>query len=295
MHHYKHHIGDYRSDTGHLSLLEHGAYRQLLDLYYLDEKPIPKKTEWVFRRLRAVTEIEQEAIVAVLNDFFVLSEDGWHHTRCDRELADYASKSEASRQNGQLGGRPRKSPEAPKTGRSASSGKPKKTKQVSDGNQGETEVKANETLTTNQEPLTTNQEPAEEGGARSAHLSDAPAVCSPEMMDGVPLDLGRKFLGHRKRLKVKGPFTVDAWNRHVRESAAAGLSHADAMQYAIEANWQSFTAAYYLRAIGHTPSGGYKTKDQKTQEAIEAFLSGDPSDVDFLDGEYSRVLEVGHA
>jgi uncharacterized protein YdaU (DUF1376 family) len=40
MHHYQHHIGDYRRDTMHLTLLEHGVYRQLIDLYYLQEKPL---------------------------------------------------------------------------------------------------------------------------------------------------------------------------------------------------------------------------------------------------------------
>ena len=40
MHYYPHNIGDYRKDTSHLSLLEHGIYRQLLDSYYLDEMPL---------------------------------------------------------------------------------------------------------------------------------------------------------------------------------------------------------------------------------------------------------------
>jgi len=40
LHYYTFNIGDYRRDTGHLSLLEHGIYRQLIDSYYLSEKPI---------------------------------------------------------------------------------------------------------------------------------------------------------------------------------------------------------------------------------------------------------------
>ncbi len=53
MNFYKHHIGDYRRDTAHLSLLEHGVYRQLMDTYYLSEEPIPNETELVMRRLSA--------------------------------------------------------------------------------------------------------------------------------------------------------------------------------------------------------------------------------------------------
>jgi Protein of unknown function (DUF1376) len=44
MYYYQHHIGDYRKDTSHLSLIEHGIYRQLLDLYYITEKPLDKKS-----------------------------------------------------------------------------------------------------------------------------------------------------------------------------------------------------------------------------------------------------------
>ena len=34
MHFYKFHIGDYAKDTGHLTLLEHGVYRSLMDWSY---------------------------------------------------------------------------------------------------------------------------------------------------------------------------------------------------------------------------------------------------------------------
>jgi hypothetical protein len=39
---YERHIGDYLKDTAHLSLLEHGIYTRLLDVYYTRECPIPK-------------------------------------------------------------------------------------------------------------------------------------------------------------------------------------------------------------------------------------------------------------
>ena len=83
MHYYQHNIGDYRRDTAHLSLLEHGVYRQLIDMYYLSESPIPKETQQVFRRLSARTQEEQNAVEIILNEFFSLSEDGWIHKRCD--------------------------------------------------------------------------------------------------------------------------------------------------------------------------------------------------------------------
>ena len=134
MNYYQHHIGDYRRDTAHLSLLEHGIYRQLLDTYYLTEQPIPEETQLVCRRLSAKTEEEQKAVETVLSEFFY-RDNGWRHKRCDMELAGYREKAEVARENGKLGGRPRK------------------TQPVISGLANETQTKAN------QEPLTNNHKP----------------------------------------------------------------------------------------------------------------------------------------
>ena len=86
MHYYQFNIGDYRKDTAHLSPIEHYIYRQLIDWYYLDEKPIPKITQSVMRRLSLGSEHEP-ALNNVLQDFFVSTKDGWRHGRIDREIA----------------------------------------------------------------------------------------------------------------------------------------------------------------------------------------------------------------
>lgn len=108
MHYYQHNIGDYRRDTMHLTLLEHGIYRQLLDCYYLSEEAIPTETEVVMRRLSARTDDERQAVKAVLQEFFKPTEKGWIHTRCDREITAYHGKAKRARTNGALGGRPKK-------------------------------------------------------------------------------------------------------------------------------------------------------------------------------------------
>jgi uncharacterized protein YdaU (DUF1376 family) len=146
MHYYQHHIGDYRRDTAHLSLLEHGIYRQLMDWYYLEETPIPKETEVVFRRLRVGSEIEQKAAMNVLSDFFTLAENGYLHGRIEQEIAQYRAKSERARENGKSGGRPKKQ-------ELTENQKPTKTKAVISGNPEQTQEKANH------KPLTINQEP----------------------------------------------------------------------------------------------------------------------------------------
>ncbi len=108
MHYYQFNIADYRKDTAHLSLLEHGVYRQLLDWYYISEEPIPKETQVVFRRLSARTQEEQNAILIVLDEFFSESENGWNHKKCDEEIEKFRNKAEIAKENGRLGGRPKK-------------------------------------------------------------------------------------------------------------------------------------------------------------------------------------------
>ena len=85
MHYYKFNIADYRKDTCHLTRVEHGIYRDLIDWYYLNEKPIPNDTEMVSRWLRLETE-EKPILIRVLSDFFVLVENEWHHRRIDSEI-----------------------------------------------------------------------------------------------------------------------------------------------------------------------------------------------------------------
>ncbi len=104
---YAHSIAAYEKNTDHLSMLQHGAYRLLLDRYYKMAAPIPANLEQVHRICRAVADDERAAVVSVLDEFFVLGEDGWHNERADQELArmleisgkrrDSAKKSHASR------------------------------------------------------------------------------------------------------------------------------------------------------------------------------------------------------
>jgi len=141
MHYYQKNIADYRKDTSHLSLLEHGLYNQIIDSYYLDEKPI--ETQLVIRRLSIKTQDELSALNLVLTDFFTPAECGllWVHKRIDSEIRKYKAKADIAKVNGSKGGRP---------------AKPKKTKLVNLANPEITGSKANH------KPLTINQEPEKE-------------------------------------------------------------------------------------------------------------------------------------
>ena len=102
MHYYQHNIGDYRRDTNFLTLLEHGVYRQLLDQYYLNEKPLPCDLDKIYRLIMAKTDQEQEATRIVLSDFFMKTEDGYIHKRCDDTINEFQNKSEKAREAAQV-------------------------------------------------------------------------------------------------------------------------------------------------------------------------------------------------
>lgn len=94
MNHYPHHIGDFNSATRHLTFVERALYRELLDLYYDTERPLLADATKLARRVLAHTDEQREALQAVLQEFFVQEDDGWHNARCDREIAAYRERIE---------------------------------------------------------------------------------------------------------------------------------------------------------------------------------------------------------
>ena len=152
MHYYSHNIGDYARDTSHLTIIEHGIYRLLLDWCYLNEKPIP--TERALRVGRGYPTETQ----SVLSEFFTETAEGWEQGRVSKEIAKYHRKAETNRRNGSKGGRP-KANENPVGSDSPPSRNP------------------------NQEPITNNQqkEQKKKQAARSAPVF----VAAPEWLDPV--------------------------------------------------------------------------------------------------------------
>jgi uncharacterized protein YdaU (DUF1376 family) len=83
---YPHYPGDYTRDTAHLSLVQHGAYRLLLDHYYSTASPLPSEASTLYRICRAFDEGERNAVDFVISQFFELRADGHHNSRADRQL-----------------------------------------------------------------------------------------------------------------------------------------------------------------------------------------------------------------
>lgn len=160
MHHYPHHIGDYTKDTMHLSPLEHGVYRLLMDAYYATEKPLPGDFLAVCRIARSVSQDEQAAVRTVLAGFFTETPEGYRNKRIDIELTSYWARADANRANGKNGGRPRNPTETQSVSQSVSEDEPK------------AKAKPNPkiTLTNNQEPITKTTK------AKATRLPDGFAV-----------------------------------------------------------------------------------------------------------------------
>lgn len=96
MHYYQFHIGDYKSHTSHLSIIEDIAYRRLLDFYYLHEKPIRQHD---IARQVGMREYEQE-VLSVLDEFFLSTTDGFVSPRANKEIEHYHLKIEQASKAG---------------------------------------------------------------------------------------------------------------------------------------------------------------------------------------------------
>lgn len=99
MNYYEHHLGDYVKDAGHLSMIEDGAYRRLLDAYYSRERALPADLKECCKLARASSKPEREAVAYVLREFFELRSDGYHQGRADKEIGRFQDKQAKARRS----------------------------------------------------------------------------------------------------------------------------------------------------------------------------------------------------
>jgi len=227
VHYYQHNIGDYARDTGHLSVIEHGIYRLLLDWCYLNEKPIT--TEQAMRIARGY-QVETQS---VLSEFFKLESDGWTHKRVIKEIDDYRVKAEKNRQNGAKGGRP----------------KPNNNPVGS-----QSDAKHNP----NQEPITNNQEPITKEIKPRASRKAQPDGCisvSDLVAQGVDEQHASDWFKARKSKGAKS-LTKTAWDAVKAEALNAGVTPAEAVKIAAENTWQGFKASWMSKPAHQSQKSG---------------------------------------
>lgn len=202
MHYYQHHIGDFIKDTTHLDDHQLATYLRMLWAYYTSESPISSDFEDVAFAMRS----DEKTVRLLLRHFFTESPDGWHHTRCDKEIADYHEKAEKAQKAANA---------------RWSNAKAMRT---------HTERIANEPVfDANQEPITNNQEPIKR--------QRATIVATPV---GVSDSVWQDFVRHRKAKKAQVTQTVIDGIQ--READKAGWTMEAALRECITRNWQSFKA-----------------------------------------------------
>jgi len=105
---YPHDLGRYSRDTRHLTMLEHGAFRLLLDCYYATgglPEAMPKQCSSnalpmldhsrIYRVCCAMSKHEQDAVDAVLKMFFTLNNDGFYtNSKADKVILEQTTKHE---------------------------------------------------------------------------------------------------------------------------------------------------------------------------------------------------------
>ena len=211
MNYYEHHLGDYAKDTGHLSMLEHGAYRLLLDRYYSTEEGIPAAQ--AHRLARARSDEECRAVDVVLEEFFELVDGMWINRRAEEEIAGARKRIGAAKENGKKGGRPKKHSSGSETETQ------KKPSGFSVGYETETQQKAHQTPDTNhQTPVVLNDDSSDVTTVGQTNPQPSSSV-DPIQSRAIELTV---------LLRPRGA-ALQAADPHVQQWAVTGITDAQAL------------------------------------------------------------------
>jgi uncharacterized protein YdaU (DUF1376 family) len=218
--------GDYYRDTRHLSMLQHGAYRQLLDHCWDQKGPIPLDAEKCYRICGAVSKEEQEAVRGVISEFFVRMEDGHYNKRVQQEIERAAALS------GKRSGAAHERWKARDSLRDIAS---------HNANAMQVHSKSNASAPSpspSPSPSLYQHQDKNTGAPRAA---PRPTVSAADLVaEGVDPQHAADWI----KARGKVPLTITAWTAVKREAAAAGLTPAQAVKMAAEAQWRGFKAEW---------------------------------------------------
>jgi len=250
MHYYQFNIGDYVSHTRHLSPIEDIAYRRLLDAYYLSERPLNSGLTSVARQI-GMREHEDE-VGLVLNEFFVLGEDGWTSNRADKEIAHFHSKIEQASRAGKASAERR-------------------------SNARSTDVQP----TNNQEPITNNQEPIIKEGKPSMSGSTFPPCPYKEL-----LNLWGKHLPHLTQPRswegTRQANMRQRWHQAGRPSAYSPEGYTTT-----EAGIKWWDSFFNYIANDTSLANGFETKGRTWRPDLEWIVNA-TNFQKIIDGKYSK-------
>ncbi len=244
MHYYQFNIGDYSSHTSRLSIYEDLAYRRLLDLYYLSERPLNGCLKDVAREIGMIDYLQD--VEYVLNKFFTEKNNAWHNKRCDREIKAYQDKRKTAKKAGIASGIARKN---------------KRTDVERTLNIKEADVEPN----IKHKPITNNQE-------TKIKTRASPFV----LPDDFDSETWKAFVDHRKKLKA--PMTERAKILLINKTRKIDGDNNDILNQSIENGWKGVFEIKEVNNSGQQ-SNGYDQRsrakkvsdklDELAQAAIE--------------------------
>lgn len=184
MHSYQHNIKTFNNATRHLTRVERALYRDLIELYYDAEQPLPADDfDKLARRVMAVSDDEKAALQYVLDEFFVKTGEVYTHDYCDEQIDKYKAAVSAKARAGAASAEAKKArADARKNSRKA--GDQQKSTPVEQVNN------SSSTVVTNHKPETRNQNKEKDTATRlpadwvlTQEYYDAAKTARPEWPD----------------------------------------------------------------------------------------------------------------
>jgi len=289
---YQHHIGDFNNATRHLDRIERSIYRDLIELYYDTEGPLPLDIPTICRRILARSNEESTVVERSLNEFFTQTPAGWYHGRCEAEIEKYRSSNS----------------QRALAGKASAAKKAAKRQQALNGDSTSVEISLNETPTGNQnhKPVTSNHKPIKQHGADAPCLDHAEQFS--ELWSHWPTNYGEK--GSRKNaeaayLKLKP-------DKDLHERILAALDAQIVEKATKAAAGQFFSNFQHVERwiknrrwedeIGNTTlaAGGRISKSEQSAQAFEQYRqrllaeAGDSGCDAGIAGDAVVVIPAGH-
>ncbi len=280
MHHYAFNVGDYRKDTAHLSLLEHGIYRMLLDSYYVNEGPFEADDAKLMRTHCVRTADEQQAYRNVISDFFVLEDGHYRHRGCDKVLASIYEKSDKARRSAEA--------------RWARKIKPSSMVECEkDANalRAQSERNANGMLPNTHNPIPKEDNSDELSKRKAPKRTKLDFTVWPQMPDQQTLD---DWIAMRKRIKADVSQTViNTFAPQFRKAVDAGRSVNECLQECVARNWRGFKFQWLVnqeQGNANSNQNPRPTRLSATDAAFQEYFAGagEPPG-DCFDAEYVEV------
>ena len=275
MHSYHHNIKTFNSDTRNLTRVERSLYRDLIELYYDTEKPIPADNfDRLARKVMANTQEEREALQYVLDEYFIKTGNVYTHNYCDNQIEKYYANTTAKALAGKASAEARRLKNEQR----------KREREQQNLTGVEHTLNSVEQNSTNKKPETSKHEPLDiTPTAKPSAKSKLDYSCWPSMPSEQVL---ADYLALRKSKRAAMSQTVI--NRLAKEfnlAAQYGVTVDQCLEMAVARGWQGFQWDWYQNST-RQQSGGksqinlnetgwlHGTTDQQSVFGIGGNISG---------------------